>query len=126
MRFIIRWLITAVALVAAIYLVPGLTIVGENGFIAVAVMALLLGLVNALIRPFMKFLSCGLIILTLGLFTLVINAATFWLAGQISTWLGYGLSVNSFWTAFLAALVVSIVSWILNIFLPDRKRTSKA
>jgi putative membrane protein len=126
MRFIIRWLITAVALVAAIYLVPGINIVGENGFIAVAVMALLLGLVNALIRPLMKVLSCGLIILTLGLFTLVINAAMFWLAGQISTWLGYGLSVNSFWTAFLASLVVSIVSWFLNIFLPDRKRNSKA
>ena len=126
MRFLIRWLITAVALVAAIYLVPGLNIVGENGFIAVAVMALLLGLVNALIRPLMQLLSCGLIILTLGLFTLVINAATFWLAGQLSTWLGYGLSVNSFWTAFLASLVVSIVSWFLNIFLPDRKRTSKA
>ncbi len=126
MRFIVRWLITAVALVAAIYLVPGINIVGENGFIAVAVMALLLGLVNALIRPLMKVLSCGLIILTLGLFTLVINAAMFWLAGQISTWLGYGLSVNSFWTAFLASLVVSIVSWFLNIFLPDRKRNSKA
>jgi putative membrane protein len=126
MRFIIRWLITAVALVAAIYLVPGINIVGENGFIAVAIMALLLGLVNALIRPLMKVLSCGLIILTLGLFTLVINAAMFWLAGQISTWLGYGLSVNSFWTAFLASLVVSIVSWFLNIFLPDRKRNSKA
>ncbi len=126
MRFIVRWLITAVALVAAIYLVPGINIVGENGFIAVAVMALLLGLVNALIRPLMKVLSCGLILLTLGLFTLVINAAMFWLAGQISTWLGYGLSVNSFWTAFLASLVVSIVSWFLNIFLPDRKRKPKS
>jgi len=124
MRFIFRWLITAVALVAAIYVVPGINIVGENGFIAVAVMALLLGLVNALIRPLMKALSCGLIILTLGLFTLVINAAMFWLAGQLSTWLGYGLSVDSFWTAFLASLVVSIVSWVLNIFLPDRKRKS--
>jgi putative membrane protein len=119
-------LFTAIALVAAIYLVPGINIVGSNGLAAVAVMALLLGLVNALIRPFMKLLSCGLIILTLGLFTLVINAAMFWLAGQISTWLGYGLSVDSFWTAFLASLVVSIISWILNMFLPDRKRKSKA
>ena len=122
MRLIIRWLITAIALVAAIYLVPGIHVVGPNGLLAVGVMAVVLGLVNAILRPFLKFLSCGLILLTLGLFTLVINAATFWLAGQISAWLGSGLVVDSFLTAFLAALVVSIVSWLLNLLLPDKKR----
>ena len=77
MRLIIRWLITAVALMIAVYLVPGIDIIGTEWAFAVAVMAVMLGLVNALIRPIMKLLSCGLIILTLGLFTLVINAATF-------------------------------------------------
>jgi putative membrane protein len=128
MRLIIRWLIIAVALMIAVYIVPGVDIVGSNGLAAVAVMAVVLGLVNALIRPVMKFLSCGLIFLTLGLFTLVINAGMFLLASWITdTFLNYGLSVHgSFWTAFLASLVVSIVSWFLNIFLPDRKRKSQA
>jgi putative membrane protein len=127
MRLIIRWLIIAIALIAAVYVVPGVDIVGANGFVAVAVMAVVLGLINAIIRPVMKFLSCGLIVLTLGLFTLVINAVMFLFASWVTELLGYGLTVHgSFWTAFLAALVVSIISWILNIFLPDRKRKSKA
>jgi putative membrane protein len=128
MRLILRWLIIAIALMIAVYVVPGIDIVGTNGLVAVAVMAVVLGLVNALFRPIMKFLSCGLIFLTLGLFTLVINAATFLLASWITDmFLHVGLTVHgSFWTAFLAALVISIVSWVLNIFLPDRKRKSKA
>jgi len=126
MRLILRWLIIAIALMAAVYLVPGIDVVGSNGLVAVAVMAVILGLVNAIIRPIMKLLSCGLIILTLGLFTLVINAAMFLLASWITDLIGYGLTVHgSFWTAFLAALVVSIVSWILNMFLPDKKRKDK-
>jgi putative membrane protein len=127
MRLIIRWLIIAVALLIAVYIVPGVDIVGSNGLAAVAIMAVVLGLVNALIRPIMKFLSCGLIILTLGLFTLVINAGMFLLASWITdTFIHVGLTVHgSFWTAFLAALVVSVVSWVLNIFLPDRKRKSR-
>lgn len=127
MRLIIRWLITAVALMIAVYIVPGIDIIGTNGLLAVAVMAVILGLVNALFRPIMKLLSCGLIFLTLGLFTLVINGATFLLASWITdTFVHVGLTVHgSFWTAFWAALVVSVVSWVLNIFLPDRKRKSK-
>ena len=127
MRLIIRWLIIAVALLIAVYIVPGVDIVGSNGLAAVAIMAVVLGLVNALIRPIMKFLSCGLIILTLGLFTLVINAGMFLLASWITdSFIHVGLTVHgSFWTAFLAALVVSVVSWVLNIFLPDRKRKSR-
>jgi len=125
MRLNQRWLIIANALMAAVYLVPGIDVVGSNGLVAVAVMAVVLGLLNAIIRPIMKLLSCGLIILTLGLFTLVINAAMFLLASWITGLIGYGLTVHgSFLTAFLAALVVSIVSWVLNIFLPDKKRKS--
>jgi putative membrane protein len=128
MRLIFRWLIIAIALMIAVYVVPGVEIVGPNGLAAVAIMAVVLGLVNALIRPIMKFLSCGLIFLTLGLLTLVINAGMFLLASWITdTFLHYGLTVHgSFWTALLASLVVSIVSWVLNIFLPDRKRKSNA
>jgi putative membrane protein len=127
MRLLFRWLIIAIALMAAVYIVPGIDVVGPNGLVAVAVMAVVLGLINAVIRPIMKFLSCGLIILTLGLFTLVINTAMFMLASWITdAFTHYGLTVHgSWWTAFLAALVVSIVSWVLNMFLPDRKRKSR-
>ncbi len=124
MRLILRWLIIAIALMAAVYVVPGIDVEGSNGLVAVAIMAVILGLVNAIIRPIMKFLSCGLIVLTLGLFVLVINGFMFLLASWITdSFTHYGLTVHgSFWTAFLAALVVSIVSWVLNIFLPDKKR----
>jgi|WetSurSiteA1Bulk_404760.scaffolds.fasta_scaffold192203_1 putative membrane protein len=122
MRLFIRWLVIAISLLVAVYIVPGINVVGSNGLAAVAVMAVVLGLVNAFIRPIMKLLSCGLIILTLGLFTLVINAAMFLLASWISGLIGFGLSVDSFWAAFLGALVVSLVSWALNLFLPDKKK----
>lgn len=121
MRLILRWLITAIALVAAAQLVPGVDIVGQSGWIAVLLMAAVLGLVNAVVRPLLSFLSCGLIVLTLGLFTFVINALCFWLAALVAqNVFGAGLYVDGFWSAFLASIVVSIVSFVLSIFLPDR------
>jgi len=69
-----RWLITAIALVAAAQLIPGVEIAGQSGWTAVLLMAVALGLVNAIVRPLLKMLSCGLIVLTLGLFIFVINA----------------------------------------------------
>ena len=83
MKLILRWLITAVSLYAAVLIVPGISVDG-NAWVAFTIMALVLGLVNALVRPVLKMLSCGLIILTLGLFVFVINAATFMLASWIA------------------------------------------
>lgn len=117
-RLIIRWLINAAALWAAAELVSG---IGYEGWPALLIVALIFGLVNALIRPILKLLTCPLQMLTLGLFTIVINALmlllTSWLAGQlnISFW------VKSFWPdAVLGALVVSAVSIVLSIFLKER------
>jgi putative membrane protein len=87
-------------------------------------MALVLGLVNALIRPILKFLSCGFIIVTLGLFVFVINAATFMLSSNISQSLGAGYSVDGFGTALLGSVIVSIVSMVLSSILIDEDKSS--
>ena len=121
MRILIRWLITAVAVAAALFLVPGITVAaGSSGLFTVAIVALVLGFVNAIIRPILQFLSCGLIIATLGLFTLVINAFTLMLAGSWANGLfGAGLTIDGFWPAFWGAIVISIVSFLLSVFIPD-------
>lgn len=120
MRLLMRWLVNAIAVAAAAAFVNGITVVGTNAWFAVAVMALVLGLVNAFLRPLLQFLSCGLIVATLGLFTLVINAGTLYLSSQIAqNWFNVGFIVDGFWPAFWGAIVVSIVSFLLSMFLPD-------
>ena len=95
MRFLIRWLIGAIAVAAAVYFVPGISIVGEKGWLVVMGMALILGLVNAFIRPLLTILSCGFIVLTLGLFMLVVNGLSFFFASQIAqNWFGIGFQVD--------------------------------
>ena len=122
MKLIIRWLIVALAVAAAAWLVPGIQVTGTNGVITVIVMALVLGLVNAIIRPLLVLLSCGCIVATFGLFMLVINAVTFWLASWItSQGFNLGFSVDNLWAAFLGSLVVSVVSFVLSMILVDDK-----
>src|SRR5512139_3505166 len=114
-NILIRWLITALAVVAAAALVPGITVTGANGWVTVIVMAAVLGLINAIIRPILALLSCGCIVATLGLFMLVINTFTFWLASYITDLFGLGFQVENLWAAFLGALVVSVVSFLLSM-----------
>jgi len=122
-NILIRWLITALAVVAAAALVPGITVTGANGWLTVIVMAAVLGLINAIIRPILALLSCGCIVATLGLFMLVINTFTFWLASYVTNLFNLGFSVENLWAAFLGALVVSIVSFLLSmVFVDDRER----
>jgi putative membrane protein len=114
MKLLIRWVIAALALFAAAWLVPGIRVDG-GGWVVYAVMAVILGLVNALVRPILKFLTCPLILLTLGLFVLVINGFTLWLASLIAVnWFGVGFYVDGFWPAFLGALIVSVVTVVLS------------
>ena len=119
MKLLIRWAITAFALFVAAWLVPGIVVDGR-GWVLYAVMAVVLGLVNAIVRPVLKLLTCPLIVLTLGLFVLVINALTLWLASTIAVrWLNVGFFVDGFWPAFWGALIVSIVSVVLSVFVKD-------
>jgi putative membrane protein len=82
-------------------------------------MAVILGLVNAIVRPVLKLLTCPLIILTLGLFTLIINGVTLFLAARITQGLGFGYYVDGFWSAFLGALIVSAVTVIGSVLFKD-------
>jgi len=119
MKLLIRWVITSLALFAAAWFVPGIRVEG-NAWIVYAVMAVILGLVNAIVRPLLKLLTCPLVILTLGLFTLVINGVTLWLASVIARkWFYVGFYVDGFWAAFLGALIVSIVTVILSVLVRE-------
>ncbi len=122
MYLLVRWLITAIALVIAAWLIPGIRVQDQNAWVAVAVMAAVLGLVNAFVRPLLTFLSCPLILLTLGLFLLVINAATLGLASWLAVNLfGVGFYIDGFWSALFGSIVVSIVSFVLSLVLPDER-----
>ena len=135
MKLLVRWVIVSLALFAAAWLIPGIHVEG-TAWIVYAVMALILGLVNAVVRPLLKFLTCPLIILTLGLFTLIINTATLWASSWVAVnWLGIGfhiqgfetgsLYVAPFWTAFLGALVVSVVTAVLSALVKEDKAKDK-
>lgn len=122
MNLLIRWIITSLSLFVAAWLVPGIRVAPE-GWTIFAVMAIILGLVNAIIRPILKLLSCPLIILTLGLFVLVINGLTLWLASSIAVrWFHVGFYVDGFWAAFLGALIVSLVSVVLTALFGEEKQ----
>jgi putative membrane protein len=119
---LVRWAIIAVSVLVAVWLVPGIEITSTTGWVVVVVMAAVLGLVNAIIRPILALLSCGCIVATFGLFMLVINAFTFWLAAWItSAGFNLGLTVESFGAAFLGALVVSVVSFVISLVLPGEE-----
>lgn len=122
-RILIRWLITAIAVAVAVLLVPGITVT-ENAIAAVVVTAAILGLMNAVVRPILAFLSCGCIIATLGLFLLVINAGTLWMSSWIAqNWLGVGFVVDGFWPAFWGGILISVVSFLLSAFIGDTEAT---
>lgn len=124
-RLLLRWGITALAIAAAAYVLPGITVTGD-GLTVVLVMAVILGLVNATVRPALVFLSCPLIILTLGLLLPVINGVTLWLASWLAQQFGIGFVVADFWSGFFGALIISLVSGVLSVFVPDdRERKHK-
>jgi putative membrane protein len=117
MRFLLRLLVNAVALWVATRIVPGVSHTGSG--LALLAVALVFGLLNALVRPILALVTCPLLILTLGLFTFVINAVILLLTSALSASLGIGFHVDGFWPAFLGALVVSVVSILLSVFVRD-------
>ena len=123
-RLILRWAINAVALYAAIMLVPGIQPQSTN-LLSLIWLALIFGAINALLRPLLKLLTCPLILLTLGLFTLVLNTFLFYLAGLVGSSFGVGFTVASFWSALLGSVVVSIVSVALSLVLRDELKNKK-
>jgi putative membrane protein len=122
-KFLLRLLINAIALYLAVLIVPGIDL--RSGMPSLLWLALIFGLINALVRPLLKFLTCALIILTLGLFTLVINTFLFWLTSVIGQSFGIALVISDpvWWNAFLGGLVVSIVSVIMTMILKDELKS---
>ncbi len=125
-RLILRWAINAIAIWAAITLMRGNGITVEAaGWAPIIILALIFGLLNALVRPVIELLTCPLIILTLGLGTLLINTLLFWLTGVIGDQFNAGFSVDGFWPAFWGALIVSLVSFVLTMLLHDELKRDR-
>jgi putative membrane protein len=112
MNLLKRWIVIMLAVFVAAWLVPGIQVNG-GGWASYAIMAAVLALLNAILLPILKTHSCGLIVLTLGLFSLVLNAAMFMLSSNISqAWFGAGYLVDGWLAAFLGSLIVSIATML--------------
>ena len=116
-KFFLRWAINTVGLYAAVQLVTGIEFQGS--WTGLLWLALIIGLLNALVRPILKLLALPLIILTLGLFTIIINTLVLMLTSSIGQMFSLGLTVDGFWPALLGSLVISLVSVVLSLILRD-------
>lgn len=112
-RLILRWLISSLSIFSAVFLVPGIDFVGPGW--EIGIVALVFGLVNVGVRPILTFITCPLVLLTFGLFGLVINAVLLIVTAQIAGALGVQFTVNGFWPAVGGGFVIAVVSLILNI-----------
>ena len=121
MPFLIRLLVNAAALWVSTKLVPGVNF--DGGTLPILGVALVFGVVNAFLGPIAKILTFPLIIVTLGIFSLVINGLMLWLTSSFSSALGLGFHVSGFWAAFFGGLVVSVVSTLLSMLVAEPKRT---
>ncbi|WP_129339887.1 phage holin family protein [Cellulomonas endophytica] len=129
MGFVARVLLSGVAIGVATLLLPGLEIVGAAGVAArvgvVLLVALVFGLVNAVVKPVVALLSLPLYVLTLGLFHLVVNALMLLLTARLTELTSWGLRVDGFGSAFVGALIVSVVSWLLSALLSDERHRAR-
>jgi putative membrane protein len=122
-RFIVRILAGAVALAVAAWLIDGISVgPGTNSerLLTLLGVAVIFGLVNAIVRPIVRLISIPLFILTLGLFTFVVNALMLLLTVWIGDQFDLAFEVDGFWSALLGALVISIVTFVLNVLVPDK------
>ena len=123
MGFLVRALVTAVALWVSTAL-DGISLTGSSTVgkvLTLIVVAIIFGVVNAVLKPIIKILGCILYILTLGLFALVVNAALFLFVSWICGLLNLPFHVDGFWSAFWGAIIVGVVSWLINLVIPDRR-----
>jgi putative membrane protein len=123
LAFLIRVAVVAVALWVATLLVPGIDVTAGTTSARIgtlAAVALIFGLVNAVVKPVVKVLGCAFYILTLGLIALVVNALLFLLVGWLAENVGLPFVVEGFWAAFFGAIVVGLVSFVLHVAIPDR------
>ncbi len=113
-RLILVWILNAIALLGVAYLYPGVQV---QDWKSAAIAALVLGLVNTLVKPILVLLTLPVTILTLGLFLVVLNALLFWGVAEMLP----GFNVNGFWAAVLGAILYSVIGWALSLLIPERK-----
>ncbi|MDN3297771.1 phage holin family protein [Streptomyces ficellus] len=124
MNFLVKTIANAAALAVAIWLLEDITLTGDNTgkkTLTLILVALVFGVVNFLVKPVVKLLTLPLFILTLGLFTLIVNALMLLLTSWLAEKLDLTFHVEGFWTAVLGGLIISVVSWAMNLVLPDGK-----
>ena len=110
MRLLLLWLINTVSLIAVAYLLPSIQV---SSFVTALIAALVLGLVNAVVRPVLVLLTLPVTLLTLGLFIFVLNGLLFWLVGSVIQ----GFEVQGFWAGVFGAIIYSLISWLLSALL---------
>lgn len=113
-QFLLTWILTAISLVITAYLIPGIMI---KGLVVAAIAALIMGLINAVVRPILILFTLPLTVLTLGLFLFVVNAISFSLVSYFTP----GFSINSFWDALFGSIILSIISSLLNQVLESQE-----
>lgn len=115
MNFVVRWLITAIAVGVAVWLVPGVFVWNDSTWVAVFLVALILALINMSIKPILQILSIPITLLTLGLFYLIVNTLMLYFAAWLANGIfGVGFEIATFGSGFMAAIIISLVSVLLN------------
>lgn len=124
MGLILRIIINAVAVAVTIYLVPGIQgpqVTNLNAVLQYLIIGIIFALVNAFLKPILALLSCPLMLLTLGLFIFVINGFLLWLTSVLAQWLGIPFTIDGLWPLILGTVLISVVSFILNVIVPERR-----
>lgn len=124
MSFLFRWLVSAIAVAAAVWLVPGIELIGgDSAWIGIVIFALILSLINISIKPVLQILSLPISVLTLGIFYLIVNTLMLYLAAWLANGLfGIGFWISGFGSAFLASIVISLVTVIVNSIVASDNR----
>jgi putative membrane protein len=122
--FLIRIVVNAIALWITTLVVPGIDVTGKSttsDVLTLLAVALIFGIVNAVLKPIIHVVGCVFYILTLGLFALVVNALLFLLTEWVADKLDLPFNVDGFWPAFWGAIVMAVVSWLLSLIIPERR-----
>jgi putative membrane protein len=112
-RYVLQWMITSLAIFAAFSLVPGITFTG-NGY-EIGIIAMIYSVINLLIRPVLTLITCPMIILTLGMFTVIINGVLLLITADLAKYFGIDFQIETFFTALIGAVVISLTTFVLNL-----------
>jgi putative membrane protein len=129
MRILIRLIASAVALAVATAVVPGIELQAaslQSKVLTLLAVALIFGLVNAILKPIIKLVGCAFYVFTLGLIALVVNGLLLWLTSWVAGKLSLPFHITGFWPAFFGAIIVGVVGWLLSIVIPDGRRGEQA